>query len=74
MGACGSYLAAIRFDSTLYGSSVYEEGLVDQWLDIAQLSVEVPVAIISGAVSGATPEVSGRHCRWQMPSMAHQRC
>jgi hypothetical protein len=52
------YLAAIRFDSTLYGSSVFEEGQVDQWLDVTHLSVEVPAAVVAGAVPTASEQVS----------------
>ena len=42
-GAIARYVARIRADSNMYGSSFFEAGLVDQWVEFAKNELVMPV-------------------------------
>ena len=42
-GAIARYVARIRADTNMYGSSFFEAGLVDQWVEFAKNELVMPV-------------------------------
>ena len=51
------FLAEAAPASGLYGETVYEAGVADQWLDFSFNSLEVPAAVLR--LQGGGPEVRG---------------
>ena len=39
------YVARMRADTNMYGSSFYEAGLVDQWIEFAKNELDLPVGM-----------------------------
>jgi len=50
--AMARYVAGLRADNTLLGSSHYESGLVDQWIHWAQNDVDAPVGVLVYPILG----------------------
>ena len=44
-GAIARYVARIRADTNMYGSSFFEAGLVDQWVEFAKNELVMPVGM-----------------------------
>lgn len=55
------FLAETAPAAGLYGETLYEAGVADQWLDFCFNSLEVPAAVLR--LQGAAPEVRRAHAR-----------
>jgi glutathione S-transferase len=50
------FLGAVRFDAPLFGSSAWDEALVEQWLDTVQSDAENAVMVLTSKLEQYTPE------------------
>ena len=53
--AVARYVARMRSDTNMYGSSFYEAGLVDQWIEFAKNELDLPVGMWIYPILGFIP-------------------
>ena len=58
------FLARLRKELGLYGSSQYEEGLIDQWLELSSLEYEPAILALVLPILGWAPATGDKELIW----------